>query len=1305
MNKKALRKDFFMEIRTSLGRFLSIFFIVAIGVAFFSGIRATEPDMRYSGDEYFDEKNLMDIQVISTLGLTDDDIQALEALDGVEKVEYGYSLDALCTANDSQQAVHILSILPTMNVLTVEEGRLPKKADECVVDVDYLGVSGYEIGDEITFTSGTEDAITDTLAEDTFTIVGAVSSPCYIAFHRGSTTIGTGSIAAFVCVPEESFDMEVYTELYLSVEGAAELTEFTDAYTDRIEEVKEEVEGIRKKREDARYQDIIDEANEELDDARQELEDAKKEAQKELKDAEKKIKDGKAKWDDGKAQLDDSAVKLENSRATLISGQDEINRNSAELERQNALLNEKIAELNTHVEEYNKQLGEFNLRSAEYDEGLKKYNEGLNEYNEGVREYNQSLEEYNEQLQAFNGQKELYYEKKEEYDTQKKLFEGQKQEYEAQKQLLAEGKAGLDEGYRQLDAMKAQKAQLEFLIENEKNPVIPGSRAGSGGGSSADGSGGGSSLAGDGSGGDGNTGAGDGSDSGDSTGDGSGSGGNTGGGGMDIAALEAQLQQLNAGIEAAEKRLKEESAKLAEGQAQLDAAAPKLKEGEAQLASGGKQLEAAWQQIEAAQAQFDEGQIQLDAARAQLAEAKTELDSAWVELSDGKAQLDSGRNQLNDAKAQLDDGQAQLEDAKSQIQSGRNQLDSGQAQINDGWYQLWQGEKEISDAQKELTDKKGELTDAEAEYEKAKAEAEKKIADGEKELRDAEDEISKIEHAKWYINDRSDLTEHAGYGENADRMRAIGQVFPVLFFLVAALISLTTMTRMVEEQRTQIGTLKALGYDRHSIAAKYLGYACLATVLGCVAGVLFGEKVFPYIIIVAYGIMYEHIPNVVTPYNLYYALTASAAALACTLLATIFSCYRELKEQAAELMRPPTPKQGKRVLLERIPFIWNRLNFTWKSTIRNLIRYKKRFFMTIFGIGGCMALLLVGFGLKDSIFDIGLLQYHELQIYDGDIILNEDASDEEKVSAYEKLDGDPRVEKTEVNLLKQVTIGHGKKKKDVYMNVPADVERFPEFVIHRDRVTQEVYTLDDDGVILTEKMAKQLEVGTGDTIFIKDDVKGEIEVRISAVCENYMQHYLYMTPSLYQEAYGKAPDYNSVYFIMKEGQESKLEDVGEEVLKEEGALSASYTKDIEAQLNDMLVSLNIVMVVLVISAGMLAFVVLYNLNNINITERKRELATLKVLGFYPGEVAQYVYRENIILTVLGALAGIVLGKFLHQFVIVTVEIDSAMFGRNIDFSSFVYGFLITVGFSAFVNGVMYFKLKKINMVESLKSVE
>lgn len=1028
MSKKALRKDFYMEIRRSLGRFLSIFFIVAIGVAFFSGIRSAEPDMRLSGDAYFDEKNLMDIKVVSTLGLTKDDLKALQEVDGILKAEAGYSTDALCSVYDSKKVVHITSLLPSMNEVTVEEGRLPQKSGECAVDVDFLSSSEYKIGDKITFTSGNDDDIKDTLKNDTFTIVGSVSSPCYISFHRGSSTIGTGSVSGFVCVPESSFDMDVYTELYAAVDGAKELTAFTDEYDDRVEAVMDEVEKIRKTRENARYKEIVDEANEKLDDAKKELDDARQEANEKLNDAKAKLDDGRNKLNDARTEIADGYAKLEDSSNQLNEKQAEVDQGYADLNAQTDTLNEKIEELNQAKEQY------------------------------------------------------------------------------------------------------------AALVSS----------------------------------------------------------------GMTDPQTLGTLQVMEASIA--------------------------------------------------------EGDQQIEAARAQIEEAAA---------------------QLND----------------------------GQQQINDGWAQVEQGRNDLADAESEISSKEQELNDAQKEYDDAKKEADTKIADGEKKIQDAEDDIRKIDHAKWYIYDRSTLTEYTGYGENADRMKAIGQVFPVLFFLVAALISLTTMTRMVEEQRTLIGTLKALGYERHSIAGKYLGYACLATVSGSILGILIGEKILPYIIITAYGIMYQHMPNVEIPYNMFYGLTASAAALACTLLATIFSCFNEMREQAAELMRPPAPKQGKRVFMERIPFIWKHLSFIWKATVRNLIRYKKRFFMTVFGIGGCMALLLVGFGLKDSIFDIAVFQYNDIQLYDGNIILDEDASNEQKEESFDILTSDSRVESTAENLLQQIEVSHGKVTKDVYLNVPRNVEGFSDFVVFKNRITGEHYKLDDKGAILNEKMAKTLDVKVGDTIRIKDDDKCEIEVRIENICENYMGHYLYMTPGLYEELYGKAPDYNSIYYKMKAGKEGQIEKVGESILETKGALSVSYTNTLQDQLDSMLSSLDIVLIVLVISAGMLAFVVLYNLNNINITERQRELATLKVLGFYDNEVSAYVYRENIILTVIGALFGMFLGKLLHQFVIVTVEIDSVMFGREIDPSSFVYSFLITIGFSLFVNAVMYFKLKRINMVESLKSVE
>ena len=1042
MKKKALRKDFYMEIRRSLGRFMSIFFIVAIGCSFFSGIRASEPDMRYSGDAYFDEKNMMDIEVISTLGLTDDDLQAIKDVDGVSAAEGSYSVDVLCSEGDNQIAVHVMSLMPTMNQVQLEEGRLPEAENECAVDVDYLNESSLEIGDEITFSSGSDDDITDTLKTDTFTITGAVSSPNYISFQRGSTTIGNGSLAAFIVVPEDSFSLDVYTEIYAQVDGAKEMTAFTDAYDDRVQEVMDAIGAIQAEREQIRYDEIVDEANEALEDARQqvsdaetELEDGKAQAEAELADARQQLDDAQEEVDSGWQEIESSREQLESSRQQLVDSQAEVDQGQEELNANIDALNQQIDELNAAKEEYNS--------------------------------------------------------------------------------LAASG----------------------------------------------------------------------------ATDD------------VTMATLNAMYEEIQKG-------------------------------------------------------------------EAAIAQAQDQIDSAKAELESGQDQMNSGWDQITAGEQELADAEAKLEEAE--------------AEIADGWEEYYEGEAE-----------------AEAEI----ADGEQKIADAKEELADAENEINDIEMPEWYIYDRSNLPDYTGYGENADRMRAIGEVFPAIFFLVAALISLTTMTRMVEEQRTQIGTLKALGYERHSIAGKYLGYALLATVSGSVVGILFGEKVFPYIIINAYGIMYQHMNDIVIPYNLEYGLGAAAAALASTLLATIFSCYKELREQAAELMRPPTPKQGQRVMLERVKFIWKRLNFSWKASIRNLVRYKKRLFMTIFGIGGCMALMLVGFGLKDSIFAIVDIQYGEIQLYDGNIILSDDATEEEKSNIITTLEKDSKMAGSTEGILSQITVGNGEEWHDVYLDVPKNVEEFSEFVVLQDRVTNEKYELDDSGAILTEKMATELDVEPGDTVTIRDENRGDLEVEISAVCENYMSHYLYMTPAYYEKVYGEQPDYNSIFYKTADRITEEAERIGEEALTLPGALSVSYTTDLREQVDNMLGALDEVIVVLIISAGMLAFVVLYNLNNINITERQRELATLKVLGFYNGEVAMYVYRENIVLTVLGAVFGIVLGKFLHGFIIVTVEIESVMFGRNIDLSSFIYGFLLTILFSLLVNGAMYFKLKKINMVESLKSVE
>ena len=500
--------------------------------------------------------------------------------------------------------------------------------------------------------------------------------------------------------------------------------------------------------------------------------------------------------------------------------------------------------------------------------------------------------------------------------------------------------------------------------------------------------------------------------------------------------------------------------------------------------------------------------------------------------------------------------------------------------------------------------------------------------------------------------------------------------------------------------------MKALGYSKMSIASKYMGYALLATVGGSIFGVLVGEKLLPYIIIYAYGILYHHLPAILTPYNWYYAAVASGISVVCITAATFFACYKELMAQPAVLMRPPAPKIGKRVFLERVGIIWQHLNFSWKSTVRNLMRYKKRFFMTIFGISGCMALMLVGFGLKDSIFEITQLQYKDIQVYDGVAYLQDDATEEEKDTLKKDLDRNPEIVRHMDTRMKSVTLVNGKKERSTVECVMKDTEDIPDYVHLRDRKTKETYKLSDNGVILSEKTAKLLDAKEGDTIEIKDEENGNKKVKIEYICENYMGHYMYMTPAYYEDVYGETPEYNSFLYATPDDYSiTKMKDVGKEIINEDAVLSLSYIYDIQEQLDDMLKSLNLVIVVLIVSAGMLAFVVLYNLNTINITERQRELATLKVLGFYDPEVGAYVYRENILLTFIGAGAGCILGKILHRFIIETVEVDSVMFGRNIDPSSFLYALLFTILFSLIINGVMYFKLRKIDMVESLKSIE
>ena len=1355
---KALRKEFWMEIRKSKSRFISILLIVALGVAFFSGIQASSPDMRYSGDAYYDESSLMDIKVVGTMGLTSDDVSSIESIDGIESAEGAWSTDVMCGEGQKQKVLHIESINDTVNKLDVQEGRLPEKSGEIFLDSTFASSNEYKVGDKVALR---EEGDSPVLVTTEYTVVGTGRSPLYISFNRGNTTLGTGEVNGFGYVLPEDFDQKIYTQIYVTVHGAKGLTSYTDGYENLIAKIKDRVENIADDRCQIRLAAVKADAQEEIDDAQKKLDDGKKEADEKLADAkeeldkgEKDLEDGRKEYEDGKSQLEDAKTELadgkkqledakteladgknqlEDAKAQLADGKSQLESARSQLSSSKSQLDTARSQLDDGWSQVNAAKAQLADGQAQLDSAQKQVTSGLAELEENQKTLDENkakLADGKAQIEAGEQQleaaKQTLTTKQSELDQSKaEIIAGQQQiestrtQLNAQKQQITDGlsqvsagEAQLQDGISALESAKAQLTELQSQLEIVRasyNAALENPDASQ---EEID------ILA------------------------------------AQVSALEEQEAAVSQQIQASEAQIESQRQQLAatrselesglaaveDGLSQLSQKESELNAGREQITAGQAEIDAGWIQIqeqentlaaskaeiEAGEQELEKGQKQLKAAKKKLNKAQKEIDSNAETLAAGQAELDANVAKLNDSEAQYasgleqyNSGARQIAENEAKLTSGEQEIAENEAKLADGEKEIADNEKKLADGEKEITDnekklqdavkdlKKGEkdLADGKKEYEDAKKDAEDEIAENQQKLDDAKKELEDLEMPEWMVTDREELPEYTDYGDNADRLRNIGQVFPVIFFLVAALISLTTMTRMVEEQRTQIGTLKALGYKKSAIAAKYICYAFFATLLGSVLGMLIGEKIIPYIIITAYGIMYHNVANTISiDYQPGFALIASTASVVCTVGATLFASGKELQETPASLMRPPAPKEGKRVLLERLTFIWKHLSFSWKSTIRNLFRYKKRLIMTVFGIAGSMGLMLVGFGIQDSISDIAAIQYRELQHYDGMVIEDSDATEEEHAELFEYMKENEQIAHCNRVQMTKISAPKGSSNISIYLFVPESLSEFARDVTLKNRITGETYELTDEGAAISEKTASLLGLKVGDMIPLKKGDK-EYKVRVAVITENYMSHYLYMTPRVYEQTFGEMPEYENIVFTMQEDCKDDLEMAGTRILANPGALSISYTSSLASQVDRMLSTLDAVILVLIVSAGMLAFVVLYNLNNINITERQRELATLKVLGFYDGEVSQYVLRENVILTVLGIMFGAVFGILIHRYVITTVEVDAVMFGRNIKPLSFLYSGILTSIFSIVVNGVMHFKLKTIDMVESLKSVE
>lgn len=741
---------------------------------------------------------------------------------------------------------------------------------------------------------------------------------------------------------------------------------------------------------------------------------------------------------------------------------------------------------------------------------------------------------------------------------------------------------------------------------------------------------------------------------------------------------------------------------LAKGQKKYDENYEKYQK---EKADAEAELADTYRKLTEGRAEIAKNKENLDKQEKLLKENKTKVKQGLAEVAKNRAEFEAGKPYMPPEQAAQTE--AQLSKTEKELQKNLKEIQSGLSQIKEGRNQLIKSEKEIEDGFAAYYDGK-------AEAEKEFAEAEAEFKDARKELTEAEAEIADIETPDTYVLDRSTNIGYACFESDSGIIDGIAKIFPIFFFLVAALVCMTTMTRMIDEQRTQIGVLKALGYSNGAVIGKYMFYSGSAALIGCIIGFFACCYIFPIIIWNAYGMMYDFSGDLAYIVDLPLAACALVVSLLCSMGATLFSCYTEFREVPAQLIRPKAPKDGKRILLERIPFLWNRLGFLYKVSFRNIFRYKKRFFMMVLGISGCTALLLTGLGVSDSVRNFADYQYNEIQVYDYSITFNKEMT-ESRQSRFADRNATSIEEMIYIHQSSADLVA-GDTVKSVNL-VAADDKNFDNFIkLHDSHGNSIAYPKGKEAVIC-KKLADSYDLAPGSDFTLRNSDGKEARLTVSAICENYVQNYIYIAPEAVEEDWGAKPEIKTALVYAASaaasGNESPsgssetayIYSSSANILNDSYVAAVSVNHDFRVRVESMMESLDYVILLVIVSAGALAFIVLYNLTNINITERIREIATIKVLGFYPGETSAYVFRENFFLTGISALVGLVLGKLLHAFVMSQIQVDLISFDVRIAPISYVLAVILTFVFAAVVSLAMYYKLEKISMTESLKSIE
>lgn len=1105
-----MRRNLRQSIIKSMGRYLAITLIIALGAGLFVGLLMTKTDMVATGQTFMDEQDMFDLRMIGNYGWTDKYVEKFARLEGVTAAEGVYYIDLIANREGStQESVYRFYTIPdSVDKVALRGGRMPQRDDECLADSFHNDDS--VLGTKITITDSNDADSLEKVVQRTFTIVGYVSSPLYMDMNRGTTTVGSGSLADCFYVPKAALDNDYYTEIHLRLDGGYGI--YTEEYNDFLDTASDRLKPQAEQLCQERFLDVKEEAEEEYNDGYQEYldgvkeyEDAKADAEKELADAEQELKDGEE--------------ELEKNRKKLIDGGKEIKDGR-----------EKIEEARGQIEQARKELAQ---KKAETEAQLAAAEEQLNTQSAPVKEAcNQVADK------------------------------------------ITESQACVDRHRALTDAI------------NEKNGVI---------------------------------------------------------------------SQLEERLAAAAEEDKESI------QTQLDSELQKRGE----LSSELDGMADAYTQ----------------------AQRVLEISSAMTGV---QAQYAALENQKSAAKKQLADAKTQIDQGEQEMWANEIKLNNAEKKINVGWGEWRKG--------------KDELAEGWEEYEQAKEDAEKELADAEAELKDAEeelldarDEIDSMDKPDLMILDRNSNVGYNNLDSSSDIVAGVSRVFPVFFILIAALVCITTMTRMIDEERTQIGTLKALGYTDREIMNKYLIYSGSGAVLGCGLGIAAGSTVFPQILWKAYCIMLNIQPNVVLTFNWPLSLAVVVVYTAVMLYVTWWCCHKTLAENPAELIRPKAPEAGKQIFVEKLPF-WKRVSFLNKVTIRNIFRYKQRLAMMLIGIGGCTALLLTGFGLRDSISNVADYQFENVTKYDISVYFREEPSERQR-DKFRKV-----AEQDASSMMfyhqSSVELDFDNRVKEIYLL--SGGEELTGFIDFHKGAAQ-LSLPGKDQVLLSSGVAENLGIRQGDNVILRNGDLEELHLTVSGIYDNHVYNYAIVSPETILGQWGRAPEYQMAFICMKDG--SDVHALGAAVSDLSFVMNVAISDDTAATVGRMMEALDLVVWVIVFCAGLLAVTVLYNLTNININERIREIATIKVLGFNASETAAYVFKENMALTVAGALLGLVCGKLLLIFVMSQIKIDMVWFQVLAEPISYVWSISLTLLSAVIVDFVFYFRLDRVNMAEALKSVE